>query len=139
MRYTDDGILKLGRDDLDDGTSEINGVSYLLEHLNDILREEQLKWQVVYGVPNEMFSHVEGSVYRNGLSHSDTHVSRLMPPRRIQKDTAESLLRELASCIATSALSKDGLELEYSAQVNNKEKIREVLDRARKLLEGEKK
>lgn len=116
MRYSDDGILELQMID-SDCVHPNSMLAITIHQANRLLREEQEKWQVVYGVPNEMFSHVEGTVYRNGVANSDTHLSRLMPPRPIQKDSFEQFV-------------KDGLAYEAFGP--------EFAKRARKLLEEKK-
>lgn len=122
MRYTDDGILQLEASDIRNVTNasttvQIYGVSHLLEYLNDILREEQLKWPVIYG-QLELRDHVWNT--KNPEWH-DTHVSRLMPPRPIQKDSLEALVKDLVNAVPVDMIGISWI------------------NRAKKLLEGEKK
>ena len=85
MRYTDDGFLEFKESDCDYNMQYGYRVISLY-NANRLLREEQLKWPVIYG-QLELRDHVWNT--KNPEWH-DSHVSRLMPPRPIQKDRLEA-------------------------------------------------
>lgn len=121
MRYTDDGILEY--EPSDETLIHDDGYIFTIAKANRLLREEQLKWPVIYG-QLELRDHVWNT--KNPEWH-DTHVSRLMPPRPIQKDSFEQLARDIWKSVPTDRLLPD------------EKTFCDLVDRARKLLGGEKK
>lgn len=112
MRYNSEDYLEFEE-------TEVANLEFRI-FLNGILRAEQEKWPVIYG-QLEIKDHIWNT--KNPEWH-DTHVSRLMPPRPIQKDSFEQLAKDLVEL-----RNQDNL---------NMGNLSDIAIRANKLLEDKK-
>lgn len=94
MRYSDDGFLEFEETEIARITCYTDTPNKLNE-LNRLLRKEQEEWVVVSGNVDEYSMSEFRSTTGRG-TEKDSHVSRLMPPRPIQKGSFEQLAKDIA-------------------------------------------